>query len=60
MSSLRGVPEVIERWGLVSSLEVDRGSHCWDTPAAGGEVDKTRPTQCHRALTQLGIELIAG
>jgi transposase len=59
MSSFQGVQEVIETQGLFSSLYTDRGSHYWYTPAAGGKVDKTRPTQFHRALQQLGIELIA-
>jgi hypothetical protein len=59
MSSFRGVQEVIEHQGLFSSLYADRGSHYWYTPEARGKVDKTRPTQFHRALQQLGIELIA-
>ena len=59
MSSCQGVQEVIETQGLFSSLYADRGSHYGYTPEAGGEVDKTRPTPFHRALRQLGIELIA-
>lgn len=35
-----------------------RGSHYWHTESAGGKVDKDHPTQVHRALNQLGIELI--
>jgi len=58
MSSLRGIREVIEQRGLFSSLYADRGSHYWITPDAG-KVDKDTPTQVHRALRQLGIELIA-
>jgi len=58
MSSLQGVREVIETKGLFSSLYTDRGSHYWLTEEAGGKVDKSRPTQVHRALQQLGVTLI--
>lgn len=57
-SSLQGLREVIEAKGLFSSLYTDRGTHYWYTEEAGGKVDKTRPTQVHRALHQLGITLI--
>lgn len=59
MSSFQGLREVIETKGLFSSLYTDRGSHYWLTAAAGGRVDKTRLTQVHRALQQLGVTLIA-
>jgi transposase len=58
MSSFRGLREVIETQGLFSSLYTDRGSHYWYTEEAGGKVDKSRRTQVHRALQQLGITLI--
>ena len=58
MSSLHGLRTVIETKGLFSSLYTDRGTHYWYTEEAGGKVDKTRPTQVHRALHQLGITLI--
>jgi len=58
-SSLRGVREVVERHGLFCSLYTDRGSHYFETPAAGGPVSKTVLTQFGRALKQLGIEHIA-
>jgi transposase len=58
LSSLRGLREVIEMKGLFSSLYTDRGSHYWLTEEAGGKVDKTRLTQVHRALQQLGVTLI--
>lgn len=57
-SSFRGLQEVLETKGLFSSLYTDRGSHYWYTEEAGGKVDKTRLTQVHRALQQLGITLI--
>ena len=59
MSSFLGIQAVIEAHGLFASLYVDRGSHYFLTPKAGAKVDKTQPTQFHRALNQLGIELIA-
>ena len=59
MSSFEAVAEVIAAKGLFCSLYVDRGSHYWRTPEAGGKVDKDNPTQFGRALAQLGIELIA-
>ena len=58
LSSFRGLREVIETKGLFNSLYTDRGSHYWHTEKAGGKVDKTRLTQVHRALQQLGIMLI--
>jgi len=57
-SSFRGLQAIIEATGLFSSLSTDRGSHYWYTDEAGGKVDKTRLTQVHRALQQLGITLI--
>ena len=57
-SSLRGLQEVMETKGLFSSLYTDRGSHYWHTNEAGGQVDKSRPTQVHRALQQVGVTLI--
>lgn len=58
MSSFQGLQQVIEAQGLFSSLYTDRGSHYWYTEETGGKVDKTRLTQVHRALRQLGITLI--
>ena len=57
-SSFQGMVEVIERWGLPSSLYTDRGSHYWTTPEAGGKVDRAHPTQFGRAMRQLGVEMI--
>lgn len=58
LSSFRGLQEVIEKHGLFCSLYTDRGSHYWNTPTVGGEVDKQHYTQVRRALHQLGIEMI--
>ena len=58
MSSFQGVSGAIRAKGLFCSLYADRASHYWNTPEAGGKVDKDTPTQVGRALAQLGIELI--
>lgn len=58
-SSFQGVKETIEKQGLFCSLYTDRGSHYWHTPKAGGKVDKNNLTQFGRAMSQLGIEMIA-
>jgi len=59
VSSLQGVKDVIEKRGLFCSFYSDRGSHYWHTPEAGGKVDKNNPTQFGRAMTHLGITMIA-
>ena len=59
VSSFRGVQEAIEKRGLFCSFYSDRGTHYWHTPEAGGKVDKKRLTQFGRAMSQLGIEMIA-
>jgi transposase InsO family protein len=58
-SSLQGIKETIERYGLFCSLYTDRGSHYWFTPEAGAKVSKHQLTQVGRALKQLGIQHIA-
>lgn len=58
-SSMRGVQDVIAARGLFGSFYSDRGSHYWNTPEAGGKVDKENLTQFGRAMRQLGIEMIA-
>jgi hypothetical protein len=59
LSSMRGIRETIEFYGLFCSLYTDRGSHYWLTPQTGGKVDKNALTQVGRALKQLGIRHIA-
>lgn len=59
LSSMRGIGETIEAYGLFCSLYTDRGSHYWLTPEAGGKVDKGHLTQVGRALKQLGIRHMA-
>ena len=58
LSSMRGIAETIEKYGLFCSFYTDRGSHYWYTPEVGGKVDKTRLTEVGRALKQLGIKHI--
>ena len=55
MAALR---EVIERKGRFCALYSDRASHFFETPRAGGPVDRRRLTQVGRALKELGIEMI--
>ena len=59
MTVLAGLREVIESQGVFCALYSDRGSHFFYTPAAGGKVDKSRPTQVGRAMQELGIQTIA-
>jgi hypothetical protein len=58
-SSLRGVRQVMAKHGLFCAPYTDRGSHYFETLAAGGPVSKTVLTQFEWALRQLGIEHIA-
>lgn len=58
-SSFQGINDVIKYHGVFASLYTDRGSHYWNTPEAGGKVDKGNLTQFGRAMRQLGIEMIA-
>jgi hypothetical protein len=57
-SSFQGLRAVIETQGLFSSLYTDRGTPYWYPEEVGGRVDKTRPTQVHRAWQQVGITLM--
>lgn len=59
MTVMAGLREVVERQGVFCALYSDRGSHFFYTPAAGGKVDKSRPTQVGRAMQELGIQTIA-
>lgn len=59
-SSMRGIREVLEGEGIFASFYSDRGSHYWNTPRAGGKVDKENPTQFGRAMMELGVVMIPG
>jgi transposase len=56
MAALR---EVIETRGVFCTLYSDRAGHFFYTEKAGGKVDRTRPTQVGRALSELLIRTIA-
>lgn len=58
LSSFQGVRDVIAARGLFCALYTDRGSHYWQTPEAGGKVDKVHLTQFGEAMKRLGIEMI--
>lgn len=58
-SSFLGIQETIIKKGLFCSLYTDCASHYWNTPEAGGRVDKVHLTQFGRAMKQLGITMIA-
>lgn len=58
-SSFRALAETIASKGLFCALYTDRGAHYFNTPEAGGKVDRRNLTQVGRALAQLGIEHIA-
>ena len=58
-STFQALLAVFGQHGLPLSLYTDRGSHYFLTPAAGGPVDRKRPTQVGRALAHLGVEHIA-
>ena len=59
LTVMAGLREVIASKGVFCALYSDRGSHFFYTPAAGGKVDKSRPTQVGRAMQELGIQTIA-
>ena len=59
-SSMRGVRRVLEDKGIFSSFYSDRGPHYWNTPKAGGRVDKENLTQFGRAMRELGVVMIPG
>jgi hypothetical protein len=55
---MAALKEVIERKGRFCALYSDRASHFFQTPQAGGPVDRGRLTQVGRALQELGIQMI--
>jgi hypothetical protein len=55
---MAALKEVIERQGRFCALYSDRASPFFQTPQAGGPVDRQRLTQVGRALQELGIEMI--
>lgn len=55
---MAALKEVIERKGRFCALYSDRASHFFETPKAGGPVDRRALTQVGRALKELGIDMI--
>jgi transposase len=55
MAALR---EVIHRHGIPQALYTDRAGWAFDTPKAGGKVDKAHRTQVGEVLARLGVEHI--
>ncbi len=58
ISTLVGIKETIEAYGLFCSLYTDRGSHYFYTPEAGGKVSKGQLTHVGRVLKKLGVQHI--
>jgi transposase len=50
--------EVVRGYGIPESFYTDRAGWAFDTPKAGGKVNKTHLTQVGEALARLGIEHI--
>jgi hypothetical protein len=55
---MTALKDVIERHGIFVSLYSDRASWAFETPKAGGKVDKSHLTQVGQALARLGVEHI--
>lgn len=55
---MAALKEVVEKKGRFCALYSDRASHFFETPKAGGPVDRERLTQVGRALKELGIQMI--
>jgi hypothetical protein len=55
---MAALKHVVETRGVFCTLYSDRGSHFWQTPKAGGKVDRQQLTQVGRALGELGVQMI--
>jgi hypothetical protein len=55
---MAALKEVVEKKGRFCALYSDRASHFFETPKAGGPIDRGRLTQVGRALKELGIQMI--
>jgi hypothetical protein len=58
MGVLRALHSVVSEEGIPGSLYTDRASWAFETPVAGGGVDKTHLTSVGRVLKRLGVEHI--
>lgn len=57
-SSLQGIAETINRYGLFCSFYTDRGSHYFHTPEVGGKISKYHLTHVGKVLKKLNIQHI--
>ena len=55
---MAALKEVVEKKGRFCALYSDRASHFFETPKAGGPIDRRRLTHVGRALKELGIQMI--
>jgi hypothetical protein len=55
---LSGLYELVKTYGIPAALYSDRASWAFETPKAGGPVDKVRLTRVGAVLKRLGIEHI--
>ena len=58
MGVLRALHTVVDEEGIPGSLYTDRASWAFETPIAGGGVDKTHLTSVGQVLKRLGVEHI--
>jgi transposase len=58
MGVLRALHRVVSEEGIPGSLYTDRASWAFETPIAGGGVDKTHLTSVGQVLKRLGVEHI--
>ena len=54
----RAVANVVEEYGIPMNLYTDRAGWAFETPRAGGPVDKTNLTRVGEAMKRLGVEHI--
>ena len=55
---MSGLRDVLVSYGIPQSLYTDRAGWAFETPKAGGKVDKVHLTQVGMALSRLGVEHI--
>ena len=58
LSVFRALSTVVEEYGIPLSLYTDRAGWAFETPRAGGRVDKAHLTRVGQAMKRLGVEHI--
>ena len=58
LAIMTALKDVVARYGICVSLYSDRASWAFETPKAGGKVDKAHLTQVGHGLARLGVEHI--